>query len=75
MRERVRAIILSATQESSRRMVTESIAATLNSNQLTKGAVVDDFATRIKLTNGSEIISLPPVRNRFAASARAINCL
>ena len=37
----------------------EGIAAMLNSNPLTNGAVVDDYSTRIKLTNGSEIISLP----------------
>lgn len=53
-----RVIVLSATLESARR-VTESIGATLNSNAATRGAVVDDFATRIRLSNGSEIISLP----------------
>lgn len=58
-RERnVRVLILSATQDAARR-VTESIGATLTRERLTRGAVVDDFATRIRLTNGSEIISLP----------------
>lgn len=51
MRERnVRVLLLSATQEASRRL-TEGIAATLNANPLTRGAVTDDYATRIKLTN------------------------
>src|SRR5439155_15737246 len=48
----------SATQDAARRL-TESIGARLAANRLTAGAVVDDFATRIRLTNGSEIISLP----------------
>lgn len=51
-------LILSATQDAARR-VTESIGAQLATNDLTKGAVVDDFATRIRLRNGSQIISLP----------------
>src|SRR2546421_10813150 len=54
----VRVLILSATQDAARRL-TESIGARLAANRLTAGAVVDDFATRIRLTNGSEIISLP----------------
>src|SRR5688572_576433 len=58
-RERnVKVLILSATQEAARRL-TENIGATLNANRLMRGAVVDDFATRIRLANGSEIISLP----------------
>src|SRR5215210_5191445 len=51
-------IVLSATLDSARRL-TESIGATLNASKLTRGAVVDDFATRIRLSNGSEIVSLP----------------
>src|SRR5438445_694106 len=51
-------IILSAGQDAARRL-TESIGARLNREKLTRGAVVDDFATRITLTNGSEIVSLP----------------
>ena len=51
-------LVLSATQDAARR-VTESIAATLARNPETRGAVVDDFATRIRLSNGSQIISLP----------------
>src|SRR4051794_4724806 len=59
IRERnVKVLMLSATQDAARRL-TESIGATLNARPLTRGAVVDDFATRIRLTNGSEIISLP----------------
>lgn len=58
-RERnVRVLILSATQDAARRL-TESIGATLASRSITRGAVVDDYVTRIRLTNGSEIISLP----------------
>jgi hypothetical protein len=75
LRERaVKVIILSATQESSRRM-TESIAATLNGNRLTKGAVVDDFATRIKLTNGSEIISLPASQKQIRGFGKGVKLL
>src|SRR5436309_2612820 len=51
MRDRnVKVLILSATQDASRRL-TENIAGTLNSHSVTRGAVVDDFATRIRLTN------------------------
>jgi hypothetical protein len=53
-----RVLVLSATQDAARRL-TESIGGTLNASKLTRGAVVDDFATRIGLANGSEIISLP----------------
>jgi hypothetical protein len=53
-----RVLVLSATQDAARR-VTESIGQTLNASHLTRGAVVDDFATRIRLTNRGEIISLP----------------
>ena len=53
-----RVLILSATQDAARRL-TESIGATLDGNGLTRGAVVDAFATRVRLTNGSEIVSLP----------------
>jgi len=53
-----RVLALSATQDAARR-VTESIGATLTRSSLTRGAVVDDYATRIRLTNGSEIVSLP----------------
>ena len=51
-------MILSATQDAARRL-TESIGPTLTRSSLTRGAVVDDYATRIRLTNDSEIISLP----------------
>lgn len=51
-------LILSATQEAARRL-TESIGQRLAGNRLTRGAVVDDFATRVRLSNGSQIISLP----------------
>lgn len=51
-------IVLSATQDAARRL-TESIGETLNRSRLTRGAVVDAFATRVRLANGSQIISLP----------------
>lgn len=58
-RERnVKVLILSATEDASRRLV-ESINDKLVRSPLTRGAVVDDFKTRIRLTNGSQIISLP----------------
>jgi hypothetical protein len=71
-RERnVKVLVLSATQEASRR-VTEGIAATLNARQVTRGAVVDDFATRIKLTNGSEIISLPASQRQIRGYGKRV---
>jgi hypothetical protein len=51
-------IVLSATQDAARRL-TESIGATLTANGLTRGSVVEDYATRITLTTGSQIVSLP----------------
>ena len=56
-------VILSATADQARR-VTESVAETVNRSQVTRGAVVDDFATRIRFTNGSEIISIPAHQTR-----------
>jgi Terminase large subunit, T4likevirus-type, N-terminal len=53
-----RVLVLSATQDAARRL-TESIGQTLSRNRLTRGAVVDDFKSRISLTTGSQIISLP----------------
>lgn len=51
-------LLLSATEDAARRL-TESIGATLARRPELRGAVVDDFATRIRLANGSQIISLP----------------
>ncbi len=53
-----RTIVLSATQDAARRL-TEWIGERLGRSKLTRGAVVDAHATRIRLTNGSEIVSLP----------------
>jgi hypothetical protein len=64
-------VILSAGQDSSRRM-TEAIADELNSHALTRGAVVDDFATRIRLTNGSEIISLPASQRQVRGLGKGV---
>ena len=74
-RERnVRAVILSATQDSARR-VTEGIGQTLSANPLTRGAVVDDFATRIRLTNGSEIVSLPASQRQIRGYGKGVKLL
>ena len=43
-------VVLSATLDSARRL-TESIGGTLNASKLTRGAVVDDFATRGRRAN------------------------
>jgi hypothetical protein len=75
LRERnVVVVILSATQESSRRL-TESIASTLNGNPLTRGAVVDDFATRIMLKNGSVIVSLPASQRQIRGYGKGVRLL
>ena len=74
-RERdVRVVILSATQDASRR-VTESIAGRLGSSRLTRGAVVDDHATRIRLANGSEIVSLPASQRQVRGYGRGVKLL
>lgn len=56
---RCRVIIISSTQDASRRL-TEDILGILNMQKLLRESVVDGFSTRIRLSNGSEIISLPP---------------
>lgn len=53
-----RVLILSATQDAARR-VTEGIGEMLARNPETRGALVDAYAARITLRNGSQIISLP----------------
>jgi hypothetical protein len=67
----VKVIILSATQEAARRL-TESIGQRLNANPLTRGAVIDDFATRIRLSNGSEIISLPASQRQVRGYGKGV---
>lgn len=64
-------LILSATQEAARRL-TESIGARLISNPLTRGAVVDDFSTRVRLSNGSEIVSLPASQRQVRGYGRGV---
>lgn len=54
----VRVVVLSATQDAARR-VTEGLNAVLAGSRLTSSSVVDDFVMRIRLDNGSEIVSLP----------------
>src|SRR5690242_11425911 len=53
-----RVLIPSATQDAARRL-TESIGERLSRSRLTRGSVTDAYSARVKLTNGSEIISLP----------------
>lgn len=53
----VKVLILSATEDAARRLI-ESMRDKLARSPLTRGAVVDDFKSRIKLTNRSEAISL-----------------
>jgi hypothetical protein len=67
-------LILSATQGSARR-VTESIASRLAASPLTRGAVVDDFSTRIRLSNGSEIVSLPASQRQVRGFGRRLKLL
>jgi len=58
-RERgVKVIVLSATQDAARR-VTQELGATLAASRVAASSVVDDFASRITLDNGSVIVSLP----------------
>jgi hypothetical protein len=56
---RCKVLIISSTQDAARRL-TEDILAILNRRKLLRDSIVEGFSTRIKLTNGSEIISLPP---------------
>ncbi len=51
-------LVLSATQDAARR-VTEGIGEMLARHPETRGALVDAYAARITLRNGSQIISLP----------------
>lgn len=67
-------VILSAGQDSARR-VTESIGATLTRSNLLRGSVVDDFATRIRLSNGSEIVSLPASQRQVRGYGRGVKLL
>ncbi len=64
-------VVLSATQEAARR-VTESIGQRLGANRLTRGAVKDDWSTRIRLANGSEIISLPASQRQVRGLGRGV---
>src|SRR5919201_5191190 len=53
-----RVLVLSATQDAARRL-TEALGERLGRSRLTRGSVTDAYSTRIRLTNGSEVISLP----------------
>jgi hypothetical protein len=74
-RERnVKAVILSASQEASRR-VTEDLGALLATSDVARGSVVDDFVTRIRLSNGSEIVSLPASQRAVRGLGRGVKLL
>lgn len=64
-------LVLSATEDAARRL-TENIRAQLNANRMTRGAVVDDYATRLSLTNGSEIISLPASQRQVRGFGKGV---
>ncbi len=64
-------LILSAGQDAARRL-TESIGARLNANSMTAGAVVDAYATRITLSNRSEIISLPASQKQVRGYGKGV---
>jgi len=71
-RERgVRVVVLSATHDAARR-VTEGIGATLAESRIAAGSIVDDFATRIRLDNGSEIVSLPASQRQVRGYGRDV---
>ena len=67
-------VVLSATQDASRR-VTESIGDRLAGNALTRGAVVDDGVSRIRLKNGSEVVSLPASQRQVRGYGRGVRLL
>ncbi len=67
-------VILSAGQDSARR-VCEAIGDDLNSHTLTRGAVVDDYATRIILSNRSEIVSLPASQRQVRGLGKGVRLL
>ncbi|MBA2763799.1 MAG: hypothetical protein H0U42_03835, partial [Thermoleophilaceae bacterium] len=64
-------LVLSATQDAARR-ITESIGQQLTGNPLTAGAVVDDQATRVRLSNGSEIVSLPASQRQVRGYGKGV---
>ncbi len=64
-------LIMSATEDAARRL-TESIGARLNANQLTRGALVADNATRVKLANGSQIVSLPASQRQVRGYGKGV---
>jgi hypothetical protein len=74
-RERgVKTVILSAGQEASRRL-TEELGADLAASNLTRASVSDGLTTRIKLDNGSEIISLPASQRAVRGLGRGVKLL
>lgn len=71
-RERnVKVLVLSATEDAARRLV-ESMNEKLARSLTTRGAVVDDYKSRIKLTNGSEIISLPASQRQVRGYGKGV---
>ena len=54
------------------RRLIDSMNEKLARSALTRGAVVDDYKTRIKLDNGSEIISLPASQRQVRGYGRNV---
>lgn len=74
-RERgVRAVVLSANQESSRRVI-EELSGDLAASRLTRDAVADDLATRLRFANGSEVVSLPASQKAVRGLGRGVKLL
>lgn len=67
-------LILSAGQDSARQ-VTERIGERLTGSPVARGSVVDDFATRIRLDNGSQIVSLPASQRQVRGYGRNLRLL
>ncbi|MDP8908851.1 MAG: terminase family protein [Chloroflexota bacterium] len=67
-------LILSAGQDSARQ-VTERIGERLTSSPVARGSVTDDFSTRIRLDNGSQIVSLPASQRQVRGYGRNLRLL
>lgn len=71
-RERdVKVLIMSATEDASRRL-TENVGTKLDRSDLARGAVKDGWASRIRLTNGSEIVSLPASQRQVRGYGKGV---
>lgn len=69
-----KAVLLSSGQEASRRII-EELGTDLSAAPLTRGAVMDEFSTRIRLANGAEIVSLPASQRAVRGLGRGVRLL